>query len=463
MIEKIKAWCKNRQLLHKGDKIVIACSGGPDSLALTDILLKLKDEYDLTLAVAHLDHMIRGEASKADAAFVRAFCQERGILYVEKSADVPAYAKRHSLSLEDAARTVRYQFLHEVAEKLGHAKIATGHHQDDQAETVFLHLLRGAGSAGISGIRPSNCGIIRPLLSVSRAEVEHYCQTEKLKPRLDATNLIPDYTRNKIRLNLLPQLSREYNPALREALCRTAELIGAEHAFIRDYSEQCFEACSCREAKQIVFQRKALNCLHLAVKREVFRIAVAQMRGHLKEITFFHIEQMIKFAVCGKVGAVLELPGRLVLKCDYETLRLFYLEKSALAKQHFVSALLDVPGITAVTDLGLTIKAESVDVYQRPNGKNQIICDMNRLQFPLSVRVRQDGDRFQPSGMQGSKKLKDFFIDHKIERDMRDKILLFCDQNEIFWVGGLRQNQSSMVSDNTRNFLILTIIESGGK
>lgn len=458
MVEKIKKWCDCQELIKNGDTILIACSGGPDSLALTDIFCKLKNEYELKLAVAHLDHMIRGEESKADAKFVKEFCKQRDIIYFEKSVDVPAYAQKYSLSTEDAARSVRYQFLREVAKKLGGAKIATGHHKDDQAETVLLHLLRGAGSSGIGGIRPLNCGIIRPLLSVSRAEIEKYCQEMNLRPRIDATNLVPFYLRNKVRLQLLPELEKEYNPAIKEALCRSGELIGTEHQFIRAYTENYFDQFTKFENEKIIFQKNELGKLHLAIKRELFRLAIEKIRGHLKEISFFHIEQMIWFAENGKVRTVLELPGRLILKCGYDALELYYLhDKEIQPVKEFEPIRLMVPGKTEVPELGIVVETEIFHRYIRVLNRNQIICDMDKLNQPLYVRRRKPGDRFQPSGMNGSKKLKDFFIDCKIEQEKRNYVALFCSQEEIFWVGGLRQSQNSMVTSETVNFLILTI------
>lgn len=463
MIEKVKVWCESKKLLQTGDAIVIACSGGPDSLALTDILLKLREEYALTLAAAHLEHGIRGESSKADAAFVRAFCRERGVPYFEKSVDVPQFARRHSLSLEDAARKVRYQFFYEVAKDCKKAKIATGHHQGDQAETVLLHLFRGAGSAGLAGIRPGSCGIIRPLLAVSRLEIEAYCRAEHLEPRLDETNMLLDYTRNKIRLSLLPQLSREYNSSLKEALCRTAELIGAEHDFIRACGKKSFLECTERRGGKLVFRRNELNGLHLAVKREVFRLAVEEMRGHLREISFSHIERMLKFAAEGKTGAKLELPGGLVLRCAYDKLHFTRAERPDEGVRDFVPVVLPVPGSLHISALGLNITAEISAERKRAAGKHQIVCDGDKISLPVLLRTRQSGDRFRPSGMGGGKKLKDFFIDNKIAREKRDQALLFCDQNEIFWVGGIRQNESSKVSDDTKKFFIFTIGEDEGK
>lgn len=461
MIKKVKAWCDRHQLLRQGDRILIACSGGPDSLALTDILLCLQPAYDLQLAAAHVDHMFRGEASRADADFAEAFCKEKGLLFFKHRFDVPTYAREKGLSPEDAARGVRYDFLRSVAASLGGAKIVTGHHRDDQAETVLLHLLRGAGSGGIAGIRPENGDIIRPFLSVTKAEIELYCSERGLQPRMDETNLEDCYLRNKIRLHLLPELVRAYNPAIRDSLCRSAELVGAEHDFIREQAERYRKEHIAQRESTLIFQRASLHRLHLAVKREVFRLAIEELQGHLKEIAFFHIEEMIRFAESGRSGTTIELPNGLRLERAYEALWLFQGTAHAVQGNAAAPLALQIPGRTVAENFTVAVEAEILQAYRQPQSKWEIVCDLDRLVLPLYLRRRQPGDRFQPSGMQGSKKLKDFLIDCKVQRETRDRMVLVCDGNGIIWLGGHRQNQPSRATLQTKRFLFLTMKKDG--
>lgn len=458
MLEKVKCYCDQNGLLKQGDTILIACSGGPDSLALVDVLLKLKEVYQLELAVAHVDHMFRGAESQADAAFVAEFCKKNKVAYYQKTFDVPAYIKKTGLSPEEAARIVRYDFLRNVAKSLGNANIATGHHKDDQAETVLIHLFRGAGSSGIGGIRPISHGIIRPLLSVTRKEIEEYCKNSQLVPRIDSTNAEPYYLRNRIRLQLLPDLMEKFNPAIKDAICKSAEIIGAEHDFIRQSIESIWEDLISREKEVFIFNREKLNDLHIAQKRELFRMAIEKKQGHLRGISFMHVEKMIVLSEKGFVGTHIELPGNLVFKCNYQQMILSSV-KVSVDKSDILYAMLDLQGDTYIPALKLTMQSELTDAPMKPSGINSVVFDFEQLVPPLFIRFRQTGDRFHPSGMKGSKKLKDFFIDCKLERQKRDKVPLLCDQKGILWIGGYRQSEFGRVSEKTKKFLRVSIRE----
>ena len=459
MLEKVKKWCEREELFQTGDAIVIACSGGPDSLALVNLFLDLRKTYELRISVGHVDHMFRGAESKADADFVRTFCKHNDLPFYLKTVDVPAFAKEKALSAEEAARIVRYDFLRDLAAKLGGALIATAHHRDDQAETILLHLFRGAGSQGIAGIRPKSCGIIRPFLSVTRQEIERYCKEKNLIPRIDATNSETEYLRNKIRLELMPVLKKTYNPVMPAALCRSAELIGDEHDFINASAKTLWKDIVSETAGKLVINRSQLQRLHIALQRELLRLAIMKAVGDLQGMGFLHIEQLISFVRAGKTGTILELPKQFVCVCDYETVKLCH--KSALKQppQRDVFQVLRVPGFTPVPLLQITVQVEKINEYVKPNGFDNIVCDMDQLNGELFLRLRRPGDRFQPSGMSGFKKLKDFFIDNKVARVERDQIPIFCDQNTIFWVGGLRQNQTSQISGQSKHFLRFTILK----
>ena len=198
MLEKVKDWCHKYELLNKNDKIIVACSGGPDSLTLLNILLKMRAEFNLELIAAHFNHMLRGIEADEDEAFVEKFAQMNNIEFCSKSLDIKEYCHNNKLSLEEGARIARYQFLRDMAKKYQASKIAVGHNKDDQAETVLINLLRGSGSSGIAGISAKSCDIIRPLLSITRVEIEKYCKSEGLEQRIVKSNLEPCYLRNKI-------------------------------------------------------------------------------------------------------------------------------------------------------------------------------------------------------------------------------------------------------------------------
>lgn len=463
MLTKVRLLIDNHHMLNAGDKVLAACSGGPDSLALVHSLALLRSEYGIEVFVAHVDHMFRGEESAEDARFVASFCREQGLICYQKAIDVPAFIQKSGLSSQQAARQLRYQYLHEVAQQLGGAKIATGHHQDDQAETVLLHFLRGSGSMGLRGILPLNERIIRPLLGVSRQEVLSYCEAHQLKFRLDSSNLKTDYLRNRIRLELMPILEQQYNPAVKEALSRTAQVLGDEHDFIRKSAAQLWDEAVTEEEGGLFVPAEPVVRQHRALQREFFRLVIEKKQGNVTGIAFHHVENLIQLMHDGRVGAVLELPGFLFVQKTYRGL-LFYAKtiqnKEVKTGIGTPGCLLTVPGVTAISALQLTVTAEQVEAPFQPNGIYGIF-DWDCIKFPLYLRTRQEGDRFYPAGSTGSKKLKDFFIDNKIPRQARDSIPLVCDQSGILWVAGYRQAERGKVTEKTQKILLLHINKQG--
>jgi len=457
MLGKVKAWIDSRELLIKGDKVVAACSGGPDSLALVHILHLLSIEYEFTLVVAHVDHMIRGQESVEDANFVEAFCKEYGLECFRTALDVPQYAVESGRSIEDAARHLRYNYFRQVAAQIGGAKIATGHHRDDQAETVLINLLRGTGSTGLRGIQAINGNIIRPLLSLSRAEIEEYCRLNGFEPRVDSTNLETEYLRNRVRLNLLPQLESQYNNGIREALCRTATIIGEEHDFIRCYAGQTWANVVCSKADGFIIDCNKLLAEHAAVQREIIRLTIEKKQGNLTGITFYHVERLIRLAKSPTVGGIVELPSSLIVKKGYHELLIGWEEIGVFEHIPPPGIAVKVPGITYITQMNKQLTAQVLPNKPRSQGRQTAIFDWQSLAPPLYVRTRLDGDRFAPIGLHGTKKLKDFFIDTKIPREMRDCIPIVCDSQNIIWVAGCRQSNAGKTTDRTTKFLQLTI------
>ncbi len=455
MIKKVEDWCLRHALLRHGQKIVIACSGGPDSLALADVLLRLREKYQLKLAAAHFNHMFRGAEADEDARFVGAFCAARGLTCYQGKKDVPAFIKAQKLSPEEGARVLRYRFLHWAAEKFGSASIAVAHQQDDQAETVLLHLLRGAGGAGLSGMK-AKCGrIIRPFLGVSRAEIEAYCRDRRLTPRFDCTNDETNYTRNRLRLTVLPQLARDFNPSVKTALCKSAQLIGDEHDFVQTIAAEKL-ATFLRERKSgLWIARQSVSAQHKAVQRELLRQMIEKKCGHLKGIGFWHVEKMIELTKHGTAGNFLELPGKLCFFCDDNAMCLS--TERPIKKEPLPQPPYALPLGGAITFGTYRIETKLFDERPGADGKNTALFDGDALPLPLSVRFRQAGDVFQPLGMKGHKKLKKFFIDAKIPRQERDCVPLICGGGEILWLAGIRRSDKAKVSERTRHFLQINI------
>lgn len=457
MLKKVKKWIERHGLLVTGDKVIIACSGGPDSLALVKIMQTLSMDYNLELAVAHVNHMFRGAESDADAAFVAEFCAKEGLPLYSTTINVPQFIATSGRSPEDAARFLRYRYLRETAQSLGGAKIATGHHRDDQAETVLINLLRGTGATGLSGMWPVNNGVIRPLLNICRKEIEEYCQEQHLAPRLDSTNLTTDYLRNYVRIELMPLLKNKFNANLPATLCRTASVVGDDQEFINHCVEAVWGMVVRDDGTNLELDCRELNKLHIALKREIIRAAIKKKRGTLRGITFSHVEKLVELGIDGQTGKVIELPGDLVACKKYG---IIILKNQKLNVEvvgiHPPGVEVKLPGITCVSDIGIEVMAQLVS-YMPKKMPECAVFDWQKITPPLYVRTRHAGDRFWPSGMPGSKKLKDFFIDAKVPREARDAVPILCDGQGILWVGGYRQTERAMPDKGTKSFLYVTI------
>lgn len=453
MLDKIKAWASRHRLLAPGSRILAACSGGPDSLALVHILNQLQAEYGFCLAVAHINHMFRPEAAQ-EAEFVADFSAGLGLTCHITTIDVPAYQQANKLSAEEAGRTLRYQYLRQVAADWGGARIATGHHRDDQAETVLINLLRGAGSGGLRGMRPLSGDIIRPLLSVSRREIEEYCRSQHLTPCQDSSNFTTEYLRNRVRLNLLPALETEYNPSIREALWRLAVLAGDEHDYICQEAGKLWGTIISDDQGKASINSQALAGLHPALQRACIRQVIEKKRGNLTGISFIHVENLITMALRGDVGSQLTLPGGLFARRTYTTLEVG--TACLTAGKHRLEAAIElaIPGITRIN--GLTVMAEIVSAPSAA-GRATAVFDFEQLCLPVTLRGRLPGDRFRPRGLNGSKKIKDFFIDSKVPAAQRDAIPIVSDQQEIIWIAGYRQSEHGRITGNTKKILQLTI------
>lgn len=460
MLAKVKYWIDRQSLLRAGDRVVAACSGGPDSIALVNILYALRGEYDFTLVVAHVDHMLRGSESRADADFVEAMCRKLEIDCYRTAIDVPRFiATMGGGSTEAAARQLRYKYLQEVAAKLGGAKIATGHHRDDQAETVLLNLLRGAGSTGLRGMQAQNGNIIRPLLSVSREEIAAYCQQQQLSYRIDQTNYETDYLRNRLRWELIPLLERDYNPNIKQNLWRTAMLQADEHDFLRRQAASWCLGIITEVNNKLVLDSNKLKSLHIAGQREVLRLALEKKRGSLTGITFSHVERLIWLNLHGRVGSVIELPGGIRAEKGYKAIEIMADAGVQNEPPTIVppGIKLMIPGITLVHQLAIQVSTTVVSPAEHTADHLSATFDWDALHPPLYVRTRLPGDWFIPCGMPGRKKLKEFMIDAKIPRRERDCIPIFADGQGIIWIGGYRYADRAPVTKNTRFVLKIVI------
>jgi tRNA(Ile)-lysidine synthase len=457
MLKKIEAAINRFQMLHAGDLVVIGVSGGPDSVALGHVLTRLQKKYHLRLHVAHLDHMFRGQESREDARFVARLATAWGVPVTVASRNVPVLVAETGMSPQDAARQVRYQFLQEVADGLGAQKIAVGHHADDQAETVLLHLLRGSGPEGLAGMAPCHGRLIRPLLGITRTEIEAYCCRHQLVTRSDPSNRKPVYLRNRVRLELLPLL-RDYNPQVTSALLRTANLLRDENDFLEQELDRLWPALTDNSCPGgVTVDVGQFVSLHPALQRRVVRRAFLSVQGSSAGLGWQHVDRVCTLGSKGTTGKMVELPhgvrvtkkyGQLIFQrgvCENGVVAFYY--------------RLQIPGETRLPVLGKVMAADLVapPVLPFKAKKNEAWLDYHKLAFPLCIRQRQPGDRFWPLGAAGPKKLKEYFINAKIPVAQRDLIPLVACAHEVVWVAGWRIDERLKITADTKQALHLSL------
>ena len=446
-------------MIEKGDKVLVAVSGGPDSVALLHAFWSLRDELGITLNVAHLNHSFRGKESDEDAEYAAQLSGNLGIPCVVEKIDVPEIQRTLRLSPEEAARLVRYEFLERVSDEIGAKRIAVGHTADDQVETIFLNILRGAGIDGLSGMPPVRGRIIRPLIEVRRAIVEDYVERHRLHPRVDATNLLATYARNRVRLELLPLLRREYNPEIDAAILRLSELASVDSAYLNVEAEEALNRLQVREDEQsIALDANGLLSCHVAIRRRVIRMAVGRLRGGLTDIGFVHVEEMLRLLNAGQ-DFQYDLPSGIYVGRSRETLTL---SSSKPVEVPIIYCYdIPIPGEIEVPEIGVIIEAEiaggAVEPV-RPPGSLEVVLDRGLIVGKLKVRNWQPGDRIRPLGLGGTKKVQDIFVDKKIPRAARHRVPIIADNGKIVWVAGLALSELVKVTSQTRECLILRVL-----
>ncbi len=458
--------------LDIGDKVVIGVSGGPDSVALLHLFVESQPVFDFRLQVVHVNHMIRGQESDGDEAFVVELAKQWDIPCRVEKVDVPALAADQKLSIEAAARLARYTTLTREAIRSGASVIAVAHHAGDQAETVLMHILRGSGLAGLRGMQtvgpipdaylPAETShrplLIRPLLDVPREVIDAYCTEHGLNPRLDHTNLDTAYARNRLRHELIPALER-VNPAFQMALNRMASVLAADYDLIQQQIDQVWERIVTEKSEHLIrLDRDTWRELPLALQRETIRRAVEQLRESLSDLGFKHIEQAVQVAQGGQNRAQAILPGGLQLWVDYDSLVIeSYKHQPARPDWPLLEpgTVLD-EGQLALPGSPWLLQLSRYDGELTGPTWDALIADpwSALLAIPAAsptfqLRARQPGDRFQPQGAGGSQKLSDFMINAKIPAVWRDYLPLLLVDDQIAWVSGWRVDQRFVVDPNT--------------
>jgi len=457
VIETVKRTIQQYNMLNPGDGVVVGVSGGPDSVCLLHVLNSLKDEYSIHIYGVHINHQLRGEAADKDEQYARKLCSRLGIPFYSRKIDIRRISEERGISEELAGREERYKLFFEIAGQVGAAKIATAHNLNDQAETILMRFIRGVGPDGLSGIPPvRNDGVIRPLLEVSRELIEEYCYLYHLNPRIDATNLETVYTRNKIRMQLLPDILR-YNPNFVAAMAKTANMFREENDFIEIYVDNIRKQYIKVLPQGVSIALDVLMEQHIAIRRRVIRKAIELVKKNLIDIEYKHIDEIMQMLLKGSTGMAVDLPGNVKAEIEYGFLLIS--QKTAIKADQY-SYPLKIGDTVYIKELDSYFTAYITDINQLNKiklGRYVKAFDYNAVKEEIYIRNRLIGDRFQPFGMKGTKKLKDFFIDEKVPRHLRDKVPLIVSGNDIMWVVGYRTSEKYKYSDKTDKILIIKV------
>ncbi|MCK3713507.1 tRNA(Ile)-lysidine synthase (tRNA(Ile)-lysidine synthetase) (tRNA(Ile)-2-lysyl-cytidine synthase) [Clostridioides difficile] len=454
IFDKVLSTINKHNLIQKGDKIVLGLSGGPDSVCLLHVLNRLKKDFNIEIYAAHLNHQIRGIEAQKDALYVSKLCEDMGIIFFVKSINVPKYCENEGLSLEEGARKLRYEMFYEIKDKIKANKIAIGHNLNDQAETVMMRIMRGTGLKGLKGIDyiRDNC-IIRPILDVERNEIEEYCEAYNLNPRIDKTNLENIYTRNKIRLDLLPYMKDNFNSNVIESIVRMSNNLKSDNDYIEKEAEAKFrEVSNIKEKGFVEINLDDFVCLHDAIKVRVLRNSIKHILGDTNFVDQRHIEDIMSLEDNSKVNKMLTLPRNIFV---YRKKDSIILTNEEIVNEE-IEFYYNVPsnGFIKIKELKQIIETQvmSIDRYKSMKLDNSSKgFDFNKVKGGIVIRSRRQGDKIKLA--MGSKKVKDLFIDLKIPREERCKIPIITDSEGIICVGDYKISENYKIDENTKEVL----------
>jgi tRNA(Ile)-lysidine synthase len=459
---------RRHALLRDGGRVLVALSGGADSVALLLILRELEAAGVLHVTgAAHLNHQLRGADADADEAFCAALAGRLGVRFIAERADVAALARAGKRSIEDAARAARHAFFERAADAFGADVVATAHTKDDQAETFLLRLLRGAGTRGLGGIRPRAGRVVRPLLEIDRAELRDDLTARGETWREDATNADVSIPRNRVRHELIPFLGSRFSSSVTGLLAREAALAQQDEDFLRDSAIELARRIVLTDERDVVrLDAAALAQAPRALGSRVVQRVLEQHAGS-KSVSFDHIEQVLDLGP----GQAVSLPGQDAVRTGdvlvFRTRRIGHRSSDIGSRTSFVVSL-SIPGEVELATSRVAITAERLE---GPSGRprkwdargTEVGVAAARLELPLAVRGRRPGDRFHPLGAPGPRKLQDFLVDRKIERGARDTVPLVVDgRDRIVWVVGQSVAEDFRVTDPAQGVILLKVRHLGG-
>jgi tRNA(Ile)-lysidine synthase len=440
IIAKVVKTIEKHRMLQKGDRVVLAVSGGPDSMCMLDVFLQLVEEYQYRLQVCHVNHALRGEDSQRDELFVKAFCEAHDIRFSTETVDVRQYSAEKKIGIEESARILRYAYLQRIAGETD--KIALAHHRDDQAETILLHMIRGSGIKGLSGIRPMNVNRIRPMIECTRQEIMDYLKEKEIMYCEDSTNDEFHTVRNIIRHRLLPYMEELFGEGINERLCRTGMLCARDDLWIDQITRAEYQLLK----KPTGIPCDALAKFDKALASHLIRFLYEDVRGTGKNLTFLQTESLLKLTEKASEGSMIHLSDGYAGSVSdgfFTILRRDGMNNKKVLQNHspkdhtdlFVP--LQIPGVLPVQTFGIEIFTKFVE---KPD---DIVYNANAYCFPLDrvqkavFRFRSPGDWIRPNQGSGRKTLRKYLTEKKVPAKEKSKIPVLACGTEVLWIPGI--------------------------
>ena len=479
---KVLAYCKKTAMFDAGDKVVLGVSGGADSICLLFVLHRLQERLGIELCVVHVNHKIREEAVE-DAEYVRTVCTSLSIPFVLKEADVQAMAKELHLGTEEAGRKVRYQAFSDVAKDFGATKIAVAHNSNDRAETMLFHLFRGTGLKGMAGILPIRDRIVRPLLCLERAEIEEYLKQCGIEYKTDRTNDTDDYSRNRIRRNILPYAKEHIAEGCIENMCRGAEIFAQEEEYLEEQTVEALKRCAegidekedveqiCREKGCMDLNVEAFLGYHPVIRKRMLLYVLRYLSPGMQDITATHIEDIMTLFE-DRGNRQIHLPYHILGQRIYEKVRL---ERGSGKIKEKIAFDVLLPELKEegecrevmlpdgsrleISLLSAETKMEQKSMIFQNISENRYTkwLDYDKIVKRLRVRTRQTGDYLTINGGENlqHKKIKEYMVSEKIPRQERDEIPLLAEEDHVLWLIGYRISEYYKITENTKKILLV--------
>lgn len=444
LLKKIRKTVQRFSMLGPADRVIVAVSGGADSVCLLISLLELAPGYGLELLAAHFNHKLRGPESEDDQQFVEDLCGRLGVELITGSAPMKEVAGQQKGSLEELCRLKRHEFLLSLKRDRGFGKIALGHNLDDQAETVLMNVIRGAGIDGLKGIDPVRDCLIRPLIEIPGAEIREFLERREIPFRLDSSNLENGFRRNSIRNSLIPEIAAKYNPSVSAALGRLASIARTENRFLDRVAREALDRLQPRIKLDKFLGHDP------AVQNRMLKMALEDLSPVRGGISYEHIAAAMDVITGGNPGASIDLPYGISVRREYDFV-VIGREKRKVPDFQYV---IDIPGVVRLDETGMEFRFSLLDgMPEGASGQWQAFMDYGAVAPPLVLRNFRPGDRIRPFGMEGHRKLQDVFTDRKIPRGLRRSLPILADAQSVLWVPGVVMSERMRISENTGKVL----------